>query len=59
MGMNPRYSYTALRQKVARGARSFYRDAMVAQRELQSEKSKNKTLSQALAEVTAQRAGGA
>lgn len=58
MGMNPRYSYTALRQKMVRGSRSFCRDAMTAQRDLQAEKSKNETLSKAVADLTAQRAGG-
>lgn len=58
MGLNPRYSYTALRQKMVRASRSFTRDAMVAQRELQSAKTKNETLSKALADLTAQRAGG-
>lgn len=58
MGMNPRYSYTALRQKMVRGSRSFNRDAMTAQRDLQAEKTKNETLSKAVADLTTQRAGG-
>lgn len=57
MGLNPRYSYTALRQRMVRGSTSFNRNAMTAQRDLQSEKSKVETLSKAVAELTAQRAG--